>query len=71
MNLALQIIGTVLSLTHIVLNIFKKRACWLFNAVALCVWIWLYARLNLPIVIGLMCVYITLSIWGWHQWKEK
>ena len=71
MNLVLQLIGVTLSLTHITLNIFKIRLCWLFNFAALCVWIFLYARLRMPLVMGLMVVYQILSVAGWIKWGKK
>lgn len=71
MNLILQIIGVCLSLTHITLNIFMIRACWLFNFAALSVWIFLYARLQMPLVLGLMVVYQVLSVIGWIKWGKR
>lgn len=71
MDLILQIIATALSLAHVTLNAFRKRVCWLFNITALCLWVWLYARLHLPIILGLMVVYVALSIFGWIQWGRK
>ena len=71
MNLVLQIVGVTLAFAHIVLNILKKRVCWLVKIAALSVWVWLYIRLHLPIVAGLMAIYIILSVWGWIQWREK
>lgn len=71
MNLVLQLIGVTLSLTHITLNIFKIRLCWLFNFAALCVWIFLYARLRMPLVLGLMVVYQILSVVGWVKWGKE
>ncbi len=70
MNLVLQLIGVTLSLTHITLNIFKIRLCWVFNFAALCVWVFLYARLRMPLVMGLMVVYQILSVVGWIKWGK-
>ena len=72
MNLVLQIIGTILSLTGVGLNVFKKRTCWIFYFVANCLWIWLYLRIQFYPVVFLMVVYQGLAIWGFKKWgKDK
>ena len=71
MNLILQVVGTILSLVGVSLNIFKKRACWIFFFVANCFWIWLYLRINFIPVVFLMCVYQILAVCGWFKWKKN
>ena len=70
-NITIQYIGTLLSLTGVILNIFKKRSCWIFYFIANWLWIWLYLRIEFYPVVFLMGVYQGLAIWGWIKWGKK
>jgi len=69
MLIPLQIIGVTLAIIGCLLNVYKKKSCWVVWLAANAVFIWVYILAGLHIAIFLQCVYIVINIWGWQKWS--
>jgi nicotinamide riboside transporter PnuC len=58
-------------LMAVVLNIYKKRACWPIWFVGNCVAVWLYLRLHVYWLIILALIYNATNVWGWIEWGRR
>jgi len=71
LGLFLQIIPVVLSISGIIFNIHKKRACWIIWTIGSIFWIGLYVYTQLWIPIILCVINIGMNIWGWKKWSKE
>ena len=57
------------SLTGVVLNIRRRRACFAIWTVTNATWSVVDARAGLPAQAALMAVYAALAVWGFAAWR--
>jgi nicotinamide riboside transporter PnuC len=62
---------TAMSVTGVVLNVKKRRICFLVWIVANGGWIFVNLRHGIYAQAGLFVIYTGLSIWGWFEWGKK
>ena len=60
----------VLSLVGIILNIHKKRICFIIWMITNFAWMLVDIKKNIPAQAFLFFVYFLLAIWGWVKWKK-
>jgi hypothetical protein len=61
---------TILSLVGVVLNIYKKRICFIIWAFTNACWCIIDLKHNLPEQACLFLVYFLLAIWGNIKWGK-
>lgn len=61
---------TILSLIGVVLNILKKRSCFLIWAISNITWTITDFKKGIPEQGYLFAIYTLLSIWGYFKWKK-
>lgn len=71
MNLFLEIVSVVLSITFLVLLINNQRICWIFGILASFSSVILFYRLHLFSESILYVIYIFAGIYGWKQWSYE
>ena len=64
----LELIAFILALITVVLNIRQKHWAWLFSIVSSAIYAVVFFDVRLYGDMGLQCVFIAASIWGWRQW---
>lgn len=64
----LELIAFLLALITIVLNIRQNHWAWLFSIVSSATYAVVFFDVRLYGDMGLQCVFIVASIWGWRQW---
>jgi nicotinamide riboside transporter PnuC len=62
---------TFISLIGVVLNILKKRSCFLIWIVSNTVWAVIDFRKDIPAQGCLFTIYVILAIWGWLAWRKE
>jgi nicotinamide riboside transporter PnuC len=62
---------TILSLTGVVLNVKKHRACFLFWLPANLGWAILAFQKHIPAAVVLFGVYAGLAVWGIIKWRRR
>ena len=61
---------TALSLTGIVLNIYKRPVCFAIWSVTNVGWMWYDWRIGAYEQAALFAVYLVLSLWGLWKWMK-
>jgi len=61
---------TGLSIAGVVLNIKKKRACFILWAVTNFVWMVVDYHAGIYSQAALFCVYFALALWGIYEWRK-
>lgn len=62
---------TILSLIGVILNIKKKRACFLIWMCTNFLWTIIDFKKGIPEQGVLFLIYTGLAIWGWFDWKAE
>jgi len=70
LNVGIQAVVTLLGLSAVVTNIFKKKICWVLWSLSNIGWVWLYMRQDLKASIPIMVIYTLANVWGWIQWTK-
>lgn len=64
----LELVSFVLSIITVLLNIRQSHWAWLFAIVSSATYGVVFFGARLYGDMGLQLVFITVSVWGWHQW---
>lgn len=70
-DLVIEIIGTVLSLTYLFLLMKENIWCWLFAILSAIIFIYSFIGVKLYSEAILYFFYILFSIYGWYKWSAK
>jgi len=62
---------TILSLIGVVLNIYKKKACFIIWAVTNFTWMIIDFHKGIPEQGVLFGIYFLLAVWGIVKWREN
>jgi len=62
---------TILSIIGVILNIKKKRLCFLIWAITNFGWMVVDWRAGLPAQAALFAVYLGLALWGLWEWRKS
>jgi nicotinamide riboside transporter PnuC len=62
---------TVLSILGVVLNINKRRVCFVVWGITNFSWAWIDFKSDLPEQAALFLVYFVLAVWGWFKWRKQ
>ncbi len=60
-----------LSFAGVVLNIKKRKECFIFWGVANIGWIAVDWSQNLPAQAAMFVVYLATCFWGWREWQRE
>jgi nicotinamide riboside transporter PnuC len=60
-----------LSLAGTILNVKKKRICFILWGISNAVWVVVDFQKGIPQQAILQAVYLLISIWGLVEWREK
>jgi nicotinamide riboside transporter PnuC len=66
----MMLVLTVLSFIGIVLNIQKKRSCFLIWGITNAAWAVIDFKKDIPAQGWLLIVYTALAVWGWFSWSK-
>jgi nicotinamide riboside transporter PnuC len=61
---------TAVSLIGVVLNIQKKRSCFLLWAASNSAWAMIDFKKDIPAQGWLFVIYVALAVWGWFSWRK-
>lgn len=62
---------TILSLVGVVLNILKKRSCFLIWGISNASWAVIDFKKDIPAQGWLFAIYLLIAVWGWFSWREN
>ena len=65
----LDIIGAVLAFVTTILYIRINIFAWPLSLIAICIDMFLYLKKGIYGDTALNCIYLTLTLYGWYQWK--
>ncbi|MEM0966717.1 MAG: nicotinamide riboside transporter PnuC [Verrucomicrobiota bacterium] len=70
-NRWIEIIGTVLAITYVILIARGKRAGWWFGIFSSLLSIWLFIRVNLLAESFLYLYYVVVGFYGYYSWTKE
>ncbi|MDR3706203.1 MAG: nicotinamide riboside transporter PnuC [Paludibacteraceae bacterium] len=64
-----EIIGTLLSITYLLLCIFQSNWCWLFGGLGSALYILVFFQSKFYADMSLQFYYVFISFYGWYHWR--
>lgn len=65
----IELAAVAAGFVYVVLAIRSHRTCWIAGGISSALYVFVFARAELPMQAALQFVYVALSAWGWWTWR--